>query len=158
MVTLSMFIGLPVSIPLGTISLAGASLSGMAMILTKKYQKKLVKVTKLDDIVTLALAVFETSIYKVLNNGRVDEQEFTMFQTFHLVVLSDLSIVDYKMEAETRTQLQKSVLNEVNNLKKAVRKSDASLCEHSSLHVIFCVTTGLTKSLKWMSSKACTIN
>ena len=37
--TLSTFIGLPVSIPLGAVSLAGASVSGMAMVLTKKYQK-----------------------------------------------------------------------------------------------------------------------
>ena len=49
--TLSTFIGLPVSIPLGTVSLAGTSTSGMATALTK-YQKKLTKVTKLMDIVT----------------------------------------------------------------------------------------------------------
>ena len=52
MVTLSTFIHLPVRIPLSAISLAGASVSGVAMALTKKYQKKLVKVTKLTDIVT----------------------------------------------------------------------------------------------------------
>ena len=39
--TLSMFISLPVSIPLGVVSLAGASVSGVATALTKKYQKKL---------------------------------------------------------------------------------------------------------------------
>ena len=33
-------IGLSMSIPLGAISLAGASVSGVAMALTKKYQKK----------------------------------------------------------------------------------------------------------------------
>ena len=37
---LSTFIGLPVSIPLGAVSLAGASVSGVAMVLTKKYQKE----------------------------------------------------------------------------------------------------------------------
>ena len=41
--TLSTFIGLPVSIPLGTISLVGVSVSGVATGLTKKYQKKLTK-------------------------------------------------------------------------------------------------------------------
>ena len=46
-VTLSTFIGLPVSIPLGAISLAGASLSGVTTALTKKYQKKLLKVMTL---------------------------------------------------------------------------------------------------------------
>ena len=42
---LSAFIGLPMSIPLGAISLAGASVSGVATPLTKKYQKELAKVT-----------------------------------------------------------------------------------------------------------------
>ena len=66
--TLSTFIGLPMSIPLGVVSLAGASVSAMATVLTSKYQKKLTKVTKLDDIVTSAIAVFETSVSKVLTN------------------------------------------------------------------------------------------
>ena len=39
MATLSTFIGLSVSIPLGAVSLARASVSGVAMVLTKKHQK-----------------------------------------------------------------------------------------------------------------------
>ena len=80
----------------------------MAMAQTKKYQKKLVKVTKFANIVTSALAVFETSISKVLNDGRVDERKFTMLQTFHLGMVNDLSNVDCKMEAESRAQSQKA--------------------------------------------------
>ena len=75
MATLSTFIGLPVSIPLGAVSLFGASVSGVATALTKKYQKKLTKVTNFVDIVTSALAVFETSVSKALNNGEIDERE-----------------------------------------------------------------------------------
>ena len=96
----------------------------MAMALTKKYQKKLVKVTKFANIVTSALAVFETSISKVLNDCRVDERKFTMLQTFHLGIVNDLSNVDCKMES--RAQSQKSILEEINDLKKAIRKSNAS--------------------------------
>ena len=48
----------------------------MAMVITKKYQNKLKKVMKLTDIVTLALATFEMSVSKVLNDGRIDEREF----------------------------------------------------------------------------------
>ena len=81
MATLSTFIGLPVSIPWDAISLAGASLSGVTTALTKEYQKKLSKVTKLVDIVTSAFAVFETSISKVLNNSKIDEEEFNVRQT-----------------------------------------------------------------------------
>ena len=107
-VTLSTLIGLSISVSLGAISLAGASVSGVAMALTKKYQKKLTKVTKLADIIMSALAVFETSVSKVLNNVKVDEQEFTMLQTLQLGVLNEQASVYYKIEAEMRTQLQKS--------------------------------------------------
>ena len=55
--TFTTFIGLPVSISLGAASLTGAIASGITSTLTKKYQKKLKKVTKLIDIVTPALVV-----------------------------------------------------------------------------------------------------
>ena len=66
------------------------------------------KVTKLVYIMTSALAMFKMSVSKSLNDGRVDEQEFTMLQTFHLGTLYELAIVDCKMETETRAQLQKA--------------------------------------------------
>ena len=92
---------------MGVISLARMSISGMAMALTKKYQKKLAKVTKLVDIVTSSLVVFEMTVSKALNDGRVDKREFTMLQMFQLGVLNELANADHKMEAETGTQLQK---------------------------------------------------
>ena len=52
--TFTTFIGLPVSISLGAASLTGAIASGIISALTKKYQKKLKKVTKLIDIITPA--------------------------------------------------------------------------------------------------------
>ena len=76
--TLSTFMGLPVSIPLGVISLTGARVSGLATALTKKYQKKLSKVMKLTDIITSAKAVFETSLSKSLSNGKIDEKELNV--------------------------------------------------------------------------------
>ena len=66
MATLATFISLPVSIPLGAVSLAGASISGVTTALTKKYQKELTKVTKLTDIITPTIAVFETCLSKAL--------------------------------------------------------------------------------------------
>ena len=45
--TFATFVGLPVSIPLGAASLTGVIASGIISALTKKYQKKLKKVTKL---------------------------------------------------------------------------------------------------------------
>ena len=71
--TLTTFIILPVSILLGAVFLAGASVSDMATTLTKKYQKKLTKFMKLVDITTSAIAVFETSVSKALKNDEIDE-------------------------------------------------------------------------------------
>ena len=71
---------------------------------------------KLVNIMTSVLAEFETSISKALNDGRVDEWEFTMLQMFHLGALNERANIDRKMEAETRAQLQKSILEEINDL------------------------------------------
>ena len=95
--TLSALIRLPVSIPLGVISLTGAGVSGVTTVLTKKYQKKLSKVMKLTDIITPATAVFEMCLFKALRNGKIDEEEFNLLQTFHLKTMNELTGVDCKM-------------------------------------------------------------
>ena len=82
--TFATFIGLPVSIPLGTASLTGAIASGIISALTKKYQQKLKKVMKLIDIVTPALAVFERVVSGTLKNGVIDVEEINTLQTLHL--------------------------------------------------------------------------
>ena len=99
--------------------------SGVAMALTKKHQKKLAKVTKLADFITLVLATFETSIFKALNNGRVEEQEFGVLQTLYFKAPNELSNVDRKMEAETRTQLQKGYQTR-STIKRRPKKSEVS--------------------------------
>ena len=116
MATLSMFINLPISISLGVVSLAGVSISGVATVLTKKYQEKPSKVTKLTDIVTLSVAIFETTASKRLNNGDIDEKEFQVLQDLHLKVINKLSKFDRKMESETRNQSQKNLLDEINEI------------------------------------------
>ena len=99
--TFTTFIGLPVSISLGVASLTGAIASGIISALTKKYQKKLKKVTKLIDIITPALVVFERVVSSTLKNGVIDEEEFNMLQTLHLEMLNKLTDVDHAMEAST---------------------------------------------------------
>ena len=86
------FIRLPVSISLGAASLTGAIASGIISTLTKKYQKKLKKVTKLIDIVTPALVVFERVISGALKNGVIDEEELNTVQTLHLETLNELRV------------------------------------------------------------------
>ena len=86
--TFATFAGLPVSMALGAASLTGVIASGIISALTKNYQKKLKKVTKLIDIVTPALVVFERVISGALKNGVIDEEEFNTLQTLHLDTLN----------------------------------------------------------------------
>ena len=116
--TFATFIGIPVGAALGALSMTGAISSGIISVLTKKYQKKLKKVTKLIDIVTPALVVFERVVSGALKNGVIDEEEFNTFQTLHLETLNELTGVDHTMEAENRSLVEKSLMEEINELKK----------------------------------------
>ena len=116
--TFTTFIGLPVSIPLGAASLTGAIASGIISVLTKKYQQKLKKVMQSIDIITPALVVFERVVSGPLKNDIIDEEEFSMLQTLHLETLNELTGVDRRMEVEHRSLVEKSPLEEINNIKK----------------------------------------
>ena len=124
--TFATFVGIPVSAALGAASLTGAIASGIISTLTKKYQKKLKKVTKLIDIVTPALAVFERVISAALKDGVIDEEEFSTLQTLHLETLNELRGVDHRMEAENRSLVEKGLMEEINNIKKNQGQSRAS--------------------------------
>ena len=106
------------SAALGAASMTGAIASGVISVLTKKYQKKLKKVTKLIDIVTPALVVFERVISGALKNGIIDEEEFNTLQMLHLETLNELTGVNHRMEAENRSLVEKSLMEEINKLKK----------------------------------------
>ena len=112
------FIRIPVSAALGVASMTGATESGIISVLTKKYQKKLKKVTKLIDIVTPALVVFERVISGALKDGIIDEEEFNTLQTLQLESLNELTGIDRRMEAENRSLVEKSLMEEINELKK----------------------------------------
>ena len=76
------------------------------------------KLTKLIDIITPALVVFERVISGALKNGVIDEEEFNTLQTLHLETLKELTGVDRRMEAENRSLVEKSLMEEINNMKK----------------------------------------
>ena len=116
--TFATFISLPVSIPLGAASLTGAFASLVISALTKKYQQKLKKVMKLIDILTPALVVFERVVSGALKNGVIDEEEFNMLQALHLETLNELTGISRRMEAEHKSLVKKSLLEEINELKK----------------------------------------
>ena len=106
--TFATFVGLSVSAAFGAASMTGAIASGIISVLTKKYQKKLKKVTKLIDIVTPALVVFERVIFGSLKDGIIDEEEFNTLQTLHLETLNELTGVNRRMEVENRSLVEKA--------------------------------------------------
>ena len=116
--TFATFIGIPVSTALGAASMTGAIASGIILVLTKKYQKKLKTVTKLIDIIMPALVVFEMVVSGALKDGIIDEEEFNTLQRLHLETINELTGVDRRMEAEHRSLVEKSLLEEINELKK----------------------------------------
>ena len=65
-----------------------------------------------------ALVVFERVVSKSLKNGIINEEEFKTLQTLHLETLNKLTGVDRRMEAEHRSLVKKSLLEEINELKK----------------------------------------
>ena len=116
--TFATFIGIPVSTALGAASMTGVISSGIISVLTKKNQKKLKKVTCLIDIVTPALVVFERAVSGILKHGVVDEEEFNMLQTLQLETLNELTGVNCRMEAENKSLAEKSLMEEINEIKK----------------------------------------
>ena len=106
------------STALGAASMTGVIASGIISVLTKKYQQKLKKVTKLIYIITPALVVFERVVSKSLKDGKINEEEFNTLQTLCLEMLNKLTGVNHRMEVEHRSLFEKSLLEEINELKK----------------------------------------
>ena len=118
------------SAALGAASMTGVIASGIISVLTKKYQQKLKKVTKLIDVVTPALAVFERVVSGALKDSIIYEKEFNTLRTLYLETLNELTGVDHRMKVEHRSLVERSLLEEINELKKCRNKSliACSLC------------------------------
>ena len=114
--TLATFIGLPVSMALGVASLTGVIASGIISVLTKKYQKKLKKTTKLIDIIMPALVVFERVVSDALKNDVIDEEVFNTLQMLNLETLNELTGIDHRIEAEHRSLVEKMQEQKLNGL------------------------------------------
>ena len=126
--TFATFIEIPVSAALGAVSMTGVIASGIISVLTKKYQKKLKKLTYLIDIVTPALAVFERVVSGALKNGVIDEEEFNTLQTLHLETLNELTGIDCIMEGEHRSLVEKKPIGRDKRGKEGSRNKRLIAC------------------------------
>ena len=70
-----------------------------------------------------------------MKNGVIDEEEFNTLQTLHLEALNELMGVDRRMEAENRSLVEKSLMEEINELKK---KSRPEPHKRRNKHLIAC--------------------
>ena len=118
--TFATFVGLPVSVVLGAASLTGVIAGGIISMLTKKYQKKLKKVTCLMDVIMQETVVFDRVVSVALKDGIIDEEEFNTLQTLDLETMNELTGANCRMEAENRSLVEKSLMEEINKLKKKV--------------------------------------
>ena len=57
-----------------------------------------------------------------MKNGVIDEEEFNTLQTLHLETINELTGVDHRMEAENRSLVEKSLMEEINNMKKEIKE------------------------------------
>ena len=116
-------VGLPISASLGVVSTVSTCVGGILLLTSKKYKKKLLKCYELLDKITSSLATFEVLISLSIDDGTViDAKEFHKLQTLYLQLMTHVRNIDREMKVETEESFQKTVMNEINNLKKALEQ------------------------------------
>ena len=114
-------VGFPISVSLAIVSTISACVGACLMLTSKKYKKKLLKCYELLDKITSSLATFETLISLSINDDSViDAKEFHKLQTLYLQMMTHVRNIDRKMKVQTEENFQKTTMDEIVNLKKAL--------------------------------------
>ena len=116
-------VGIPISVSLGVVSTVSACVSACLLLTSKKYKKKLLKCYDLLDKITSSLATYETLISLSIDDGSViDAKEFHKLQTLYLQLMTHVRNIDRKMKVETEENFQKTIMDEIKNLKKVLEQ------------------------------------
>ena len=116
-------VGLPVSASLAIVSIVSTCVGACLLLTSKQYKKKLLKCYKLLDKITTSLATFEVLISLSLDDGSViDAKEFRKLQTLCLQLLTHVRNVDRKTKVQTEENFQKTIMDEIVNLKRALEQ------------------------------------
>ena len=116
-------VGIPISVSLGAVSTVSTCVGACLLLTSKKYKKKLLKSYELLDKITTSLATFEVLISLSIDDGSViDAKEFHKLQTLYLQLMSHVRNIDRKMKVETEQNFQKTIMDEITNLKKALEQ------------------------------------
>ena len=116
-------VGLPISASLGVVSTVSTCTGACLLLTSKKYKKKLLKCYELLDKITTSLATFETLISLSINDGSIiDAKEFHKLQTLYLQLMTHVRNIDRKMIVQTEESFQKTIMDEITNLKNAMER------------------------------------
>ena len=115
--------GLPISTSLAIVSTVSTCVGACLLLTSRKYKKELLKCYELLDKVTNSLANFEVLISLCLDDGTViDSKEFHKLQTLYLQLMAQIRNIDWKMKVQTEENFQKTIMDEIVNLKKALEQ------------------------------------
>ena len=114
--------GLPISASLAIVSTVSTCVGTCLLLTSKKHKKKLLKCYELLDKITISLITFETLIILSIDDDSViDVKEFHKLQMLYLRLMT-IRNVDRKMKVQTEENFQKTIMDEIVNLKKALEQ------------------------------------
>ena len=114
-------VGFPISASLAIVSTVSTCVGACLLLTSKKYKKKLLKCYELLDKIKTSLATFETLISLSIDDDSViDAKEFHKLQTLYLQLMAHVRNIDRKMKVQTEENFQKTIMDEIVNLKKAL--------------------------------------
>ena len=116
-------VGFSISASLAIVSTISTCVGTCLLLTSKKYKKKLLKCYELLDKITTSLATFETLISLSIDDDSVtDAKEFHKLQTLYLQLMAHIRNIDRKMKVQTEENFQKTIMDEIVNLKKALEQ------------------------------------
>ena len=108
---------------LGIVSTVSTCIGACLLLTSKKYKKKLLKCYELLDKITSSLATFETLISLSIDDVTIiDANEFHKLQTLYLQLMTFVRNIDRKMKVQMEERFQKTIMDEIVNLKKALER------------------------------------
>ena len=116
-------VGLPISTSLAIVSTVSTCVGACLLLTSRKYKKKLLKCYELLDKITRSLANFEVLISLSIDDGTViDAKQFHKLQTLYLQLMTHVRNIDRKMKVQTEENFQKTIMDKIVNLKKALEQ------------------------------------
>ena len=116
-------VGFPISASLAIVSTVSTCVGACLLLTSKKYKKKLLKCYDLLDKIITSLATFETLISLSIDDDSVIvAKEFHNLLTLYLQLMTYVRNVDQKMKVQTEENFQKTIMDELVKLKKALEQ------------------------------------